>query len=555
LPRREMASSPTAGETGSSGAAGPGDENILDDLLTQNNDHETMFEEDDDDHRKEEELLADDDENDGGGGGDAAVALNDDHSDISDAESHHDDDEEVGKDEFDGAVKGAEDISDNESDGKAGNESLGGDAKEDAAEARNERDAEEEDISEEESPKPREKIRAPSPTLAALKSHLSTLKTAESKEAAPVKMEEKEGDATTKKKSKQYDYVTKLNYLFRDARFFLVKSNNAENVTLSKAKGVWSTPPANETRLNQAFREARNVLLIYSVKESGRFAGFARLASESRRDVPSVPWVLPHGLSAKALGGVFKIDWICRKDLSFSKVIHLNNPWNDNKPVKIGRDGQEIEPRVAEEICRQFPEDGQVEMTPILRRSKESARQQRAKPESERRKAVPTTKPLSVNRGGPPRDSRGPPPMRKRRSDHDEYYQTGRGGKYSRGTSSYAGREYGTVGYAAAASRSSSRRYEEYDYEEYRDDYRQEYRQPASSGGSSSRSYYAAVRDHYDRDPYLYDDRDPYASSSSTRYDRSVDEFLRRNDRERDVDYYYEERAYSNSSARYRERR
>ena len=139
------------------------------------------------------------------------------------------------------------------------------------------------------------------------------------------------------------------------------------------------------------------------------------------------------------MGGVFKIDWICRKDLSFSKVIHLNNPWNDNKPVKIGRDGQEIEPRkatsvtfsityhyfialsffysgVAEEICRQFPEDGQVEMTPILRRSKESARQQRAKPESERRKAVPTTKPLSVNRGGPPRDSRGPPPMRKRRS-------------------------------------------------------------------------------------------------------------------------------------------
>ena len=139
-------------------------------------------------------------------------------------------------------------------------------------------------------------------------------------------------------------------------------------------------------------------------------------------------------LIISALGGVFKIDWICRKDLSFSKVIHLNNPWNDNKPVKIGRDGQEIEPRkahsllsffhsaefsdsgVAEEICRQFPEDGQVEMTPILRRSKESARQQRAKPESERRKAVPTTKPLSVNRGGPPRDSRGPPPMRKRRS-------------------------------------------------------------------------------------------------------------------------------------------
>lgn len=69
--------------------------------------------------------------------------------------------------------------------------------------------------------------------------------------------------------------MTKLNYLFRDARFFVMKSNNAENVTLSKAKGVWSTPPQNETKLNHAFRESRNVLLIFSVKESGRFAGMS----------------------------------------------------------------------------------------------------------------------------------------------------------------------------------------------------------------------------------------------------------------------------------------
>lgn len=71
-------------------------------------------------------------------------------------------------------------------------------------------------------------------------------------------------------KNKSYDYLTKLGYLFRDARFFVIKSNNAENVTLSKAKGVWSTLPQNEANLNQAFRESRNVLLIFSVKESGR---------------------------------------------------------------------------------------------------------------------------------------------------------------------------------------------------------------------------------------------------------------------------------------------
>ena len=155
---------------------------------------------------------------------------------------------------------------------------------------------------------------------------------------------------TTKKSSKSYDYMTKLNYLFRETKFFVIKSNNAENVRISKSQGVWSTLPQNEQNLNQAYRECRNVLLIFSVKESGKFAGFARMAGESRRDGPTVEWELPPGISAKALGGVFDIDWICKKELSFTCTTHLHNPWNDGKPVKIGRDGQEIEPKVAEEL-------------------------------------------------------------------------------------------------------------------------------------------------------------------------------------------------------------
>ncbi|XP_049777634.1 YTH domain-containing protein 1-like [Schistocerca cancellata] len=178
----------------------------------------------------------------------------------------------------------------------------------------------------------------------------------------------------SREKSKSYDYITKLNYLFRDARFFLIKSNNAENVTLSKAKGVWSTLPQNESKLNHAYRECRNVILIFSVKESGKFAGFARLSGESRRDVSPISWVLPPGLSARALGGVFRVDWVCRKELPFSATVHLYNPWNEGKPVKIGRDGQEIEPKVAAELCRLFPVDEGIEMTPILRKSKEAAK-------------------------------------------------------------------------------------------------------------------------------------------------------------------------------------
>ena len=79
----------------------------------------------------------------------------------------------------------------------------------------------------------------------------------------------------------------KLSYIFR---FFIIKSNNAENVTLSKAKGVWSTLPQNEANLNTAYKECRNVILIFSVKESGKFAGFARLSTESSFG-SNVSWV------------------------------------------------------------------------------------------------------------------------------------------------------------------------------------------------------------------------------------------------------------------------
>jgi len=45
-----------------------------------------------------------------------------------------------------------------------------------------------------------------------------------------------------------------LRYIFLDASFYLMKSSNHENVALAQAKGVWSSTPKIEARLNQAFR-------------------------------------------------------------------------------------------------------------------------------------------------------------------------------------------------------------------------------------------------------------------------------------------------------------
>ncbi|KAK2818477.1 hypothetical protein Q5P01_024038 [Channa striata] len=168
--------------------------------------------------------------------------------------------------------------------------------------------------------------------------------------------------------------TSKLRYILRDARFFLIKSNNHENVSLAKAKGVWSTLPVNEKKLNAAFRSARSVVLIFSVRESGKFQGFARLASESHHGGSPIHWVLPAGMNAKMLGGVFKIDWLCRRDLPFTKTAHLSNPWNEHKPVKIGRDGQEIQPDVGAQLCALFPLDENVDVQQVARRVRHKRR-------------------------------------------------------------------------------------------------------------------------------------------------------------------------------------
>jgi len=45
-----------------------------------------------------------------------------------------------------------------------------------------------------------------------------------------------------------------LKLITHDACYFLLKSNNFDNLLLAKAESVWSTPPQNELRINSAFR-------------------------------------------------------------------------------------------------------------------------------------------------------------------------------------------------------------------------------------------------------------------------------------------------------------
>ncbi|XP_027508299.1 3'-5' RNA helicase YTHDC2 isoform X2 [Corapipo altera] len=128
-------------------------------------------------------------------------------------------------------------------------------------------------------------------------------------------------------------------------RYFIMKSSNLQNIDISQQKGIWSTTPSNERKLNGAFWESSMVYLIFSVQGSGHFQGFARMDS-------AVGYEKSQDWGSTGFGGVFKVEWIRKESIPFQFAHHLLNPWNDNKKVQISRDGQELEPQVGEQLLQ-----------------------------------------------------------------------------------------------------------------------------------------------------------------------------------------------------------
>ncbi|NXA92187.1 YTDC2 helicase, partial [Melanocharis versteri] len=110
-------------------------------------------------------------------------------------------------------------------------------------------------------------------------------------------------------------------------RYFIMKSSNLQNIDISQQKGIWSTTPSNERKLNGAFWESSMVYLIFSVQGSGCFQGFARMSSAIGCE-KSQDW------GSAGFGGVFKVDWIQKESIPFQFAHHLLNPWNDSKKVQ-----------------------------------------------------------------------------------------------------------------------------------------------------------------------------------------------------------------------------
>ncbi|GMH09458.1 hypothetical protein Nepgr_011299 [Nepenthes gracilis] len=145
-------------------------------------------------------------------------------------------------------------------------------------------------------------------------------------------------------------------------RYFIIKSLNHHNIQLSIEKGIWATQVMNEPILEEAFDNSDRVILVFSVNMSGFFQGYAQMMSSvsCRRDNV---WSQGTG-GNNPWGRSFEIKWLRLNSLPFHKTLHLKNPLNDYKPVKISRDCQELSPEIGEALCelidRETDEDEKV---------------------------------------------------------------------------------------------------------------------------------------------------------------------------------------------------
>ncbi len=141
----------------------------------------------------------------------------------------------------------------------------------------------------------------------------------------------------------------------RGVRYFLIKSWNYENIETAQRECTWCTQTKNEEIFNDAFNHSTHVILIFSANNSHAFQGYARMQC-----LPGEPGVADpswrkylHWPTTKP----FRISWLVKGDIPYRVAGKLKNPLNEDTPVFVGRDGQEIPDSVGLELCEAIESD------------------------------------------------------------------------------------------------------------------------------------------------------------------------------------------------------
>jgi hypothetical protein len=139
-----------------------------------------------------------------------------------------------------------------------------------------------------------------------------------------------------------------------NCRYFMVKSWNWDNVLQAQKDGLWVTQEQNESLYRDAYLACRHVIFFFSVNNSKAFQGYARM--------DCLPGNAPQPSWASSLkwpvSKAYRLRWIKIAETKFRDTSDLKNSLNENMPVLVGRDGQEIEEQCAISLAEIIDEDG-----------------------------------------------------------------------------------------------------------------------------------------------------------------------------------------------------
>ncbi|XP_052175098.1 YTH domain-containing protein ECT1 isoform X2 [Diospyros lotus] len=163
----------------------------------------------------------------------------------------------------------------------------------------------------------------------------------------------KYSSSTTKTLDESYnhpDFVTD----YKDAKFFIIKSYNEDNVHKSIKYGIWASTPNGNRKLDAAYREAKEkqsscpIFLFFSVNASAQFCGVAEMVGPVDFDKSVDYW------QQDKWSGQFPVKWHIIKDVPNSQFRHIVLENNDNKPVTNSRDTQEVKLKQGIEMLNIF---------------------------------------------------------------------------------------------------------------------------------------------------------------------------------------------------------
>jgi hypothetical protein len=117
----------------------------------------------------------------------------------------------------------------------------------------------------------------------------------------------------------------------------MLRSNTLQNILISVRVGAWATTRPNETPLDQAFRTAREVRLLYSVAGSNSVQGYAVMRTPIGMFGKPVIWE-----NGRQFGKPFGVNWRVLFELPFDAC--------NNKQLSAARDGTSLSTEVGDKV-------------------------------------------------------------------------------------------------------------------------------------------------------------------------------------------------------------